>query len=65
MHHIIGDRWSIDIILRELMDLYNNKKIYSSRQDYQYYHFVEWQQKFLQTEVSKNSDTINKASKTC
>ncbi|XRE44267.1 Polyketide synthase modules-related protein [Tenacibaculum discolor] len=48
MHHIISDGWSIDIMMKELMEMYRllNDKIEGSKQDLeiQYKDYAVWQQ---------------------
>lgn len=54
MHHIISDGTSMGILLRDFIDLYNDKKISKSRLDYK--DFVIWQQDFEKTECKKNQE---------
>lgn len=52
IHHIIGDGWSLDILLRELETIYNsfirNKKPRLAPLKSQYTDFAEWQSQWLQ-----------------
>ncbi|OHX39635.1 MULTISPECIES: non-ribosomal peptide synthetase [Cytobacillus] len=45
MHHIISDRWSIDILLNDILERYHLRSSLDKRVNYQNY--VSWQQNFL------------------
>lgn len=54
IHHIISDRESINIILKEFAKLYQGYALnYISKP---YYSYIQWQKEFMQTEEWKNQE---------
>ena len=53
MHHIISDGISLNILMQELCDLYNDKKL--STKEIEYKDFAVWEQKQLNTKELNNA----------
>lgn len=57
MHHIIGDGWSIDILIKELFTIYQNtvdkKNVILPALTIQYKDYAAWQKHLLNSEVGK------------
>lgn len=53
MHHIISDGTSLNILIKELCDLYNNQELSSKEIDYK--DFAVWEQNQLQSEEMKKA----------
>ncbi|SFS46604.1 non-ribosomal peptide synthetase [Marininema halotolerans] len=51
MHHLIADGYSIQLLIREWMALYQGQSLPENR--YQYKDFASWQNEFLQSEGSQ------------
>ncbi len=47
IHHIIADRQSIIILMREFVQLYQGRSL--ERISKQYYHYIQWQKEFMKT----------------
>ncbi|OIK06803.1 non-ribosomal peptide synthetase [Bacillus sp. MUM 13] len=52
IHHIISDRWSLDILLKDL--LLNNEKldVISEREEFSFVDYINWERSFLDTQVA-------------
>ena len=60
MHHIIGDGYSLSIILKEILKLYNDEKLPDL--DFQYKDFAYWQNKLMEAEyiIPKRDYWVNR-----
>ncbi|NGT50294.1 amino acid adenylation domain-containing protein, partial [Clostridium perfringens] len=54
IHHIIADGISVEILIKEFMDIYDGKKIIGNR--IQYKDFAKWQNKSLKSEEMINKE---------
>ncbi|MCB2354692.1 non-ribosomal peptide synthetase [Clostridium estertheticum] len=54
MHHIVGDGTSLSLMVHEIVDIYRGKEL--SDLKIQYRDFVEWQNKFLESEHIKETE---------
>ena len=54
MHHIISDRKSIVILMKEFQELYNNKQLPDV--PYQYEDYVNWYQQFMESEIGQQQE---------
>src|SRR5690606_12458464 len=61
MHHIIGDAWSTEVLLRELVTLYLFDEGTLPTLDIQYAEYAAWQREWLQGEVLEKQIAFWKA----
>lgn len=55
-HHIIIDGWSVQIVLRELLNLYDNYEENDKASILQYYDVIHWQNKNLEADYKNAND---------
>ncbi|MBW8683034.1 amino acid adenylation domain-containing protein [Chitinophaga rhizophila] len=51
MHHLISDAWSMDILIKEWIALYNEPVALSATTSYTYRDFVLWQQRYYASDT--------------
>ena len=60
MHHLIGDGWSVEILIADVMKIYaaliKNENVNLPKLEIQYKDYVSWQQKQLDTEQYKAAE---------
>ncbi|MBP1080163.1 amino acid adenylation domain-containing protein [Bacillus capparidis] len=54
MHHLVSDGYSVDIMLQELLKIYQGHKLPDIH--IQYKEFAGWQSKFLKTEIARKQE---------